>query len=50
MQCCNVFFVADRHVVTVLLTIICYVARLNACCAVVFVGGIILYNERTFYR
>jgi hypothetical protein len=50
MQYCNVFFVAGRRTVTALLTTRRYVARLNACCAMVFVGGIILYNERTFYR
>jgi hypothetical protein len=50
MRYCNIFFVAGRRAVTDLMTIRCYVARLNACCAMVFVRGIILHNERTFYR
>lgn len=43
----NTFCIADRRAVIALLTIRCYVARLNACC---IMGSIILYNERKFYR
>jgi hypothetical protein len=50
MLYCNVFSVAGRHAVTALLTIRRYVARLYACCAMVFVGCIILHNEKKFYR
>jgi hypothetical protein len=50
MQYCDVLFVANRRAIITLLTIIRYVTRLNACYAIIFVGGIILYNERIFYR
>jgi hypothetical protein len=50
MQYYNAFFVAGRRAVTALLTIRHYVARLDAYYAIVFVGGIILYNDRTLYR